>query len=97
MGRRRKGRSVEVKILIPEFTYLQFERELTLNFKTKPEYGVRSQVITLLIQAWLASREAVRQQRTEPSEQPLPTPQKELKNGPDEPEHQPPTNDAAVV
>lgn len=97
MGRRRKGRSVEVKLLIPEFTYLQFERELTLNFKTKPEYGVRSQVITRLIQDWLATREAERNQATEPNEQPLPTPQMEQSNGPDEPEHQRSANDPAVV
>lgn len=53
MGRRRKMKSVEVKINIPEETYFAFERRLTNDFRNKPEYGIRSQLITALIIRWL--------------------------------------------
>lgn len=53
MGIRRKGKSVEVKLLIPEMVYLEFEKALTNNFSSKPVYGMRSQIITSLIQKWL--------------------------------------------
>lgn len=53
MGRRRKGRTVEVKALIPEEIYFRFERRLTNDFANKPEYGLRSQLITQLIVKWL--------------------------------------------
>ena len=56
MGIRRKGKSVEMKVLIPEQIYLAFERELTNNFTSKPVYGVRSQIITDLIVSWIDSR-----------------------------------------
>lgn len=86
MGRRRKGKSVEVKLLIPELTYLQFEREICSGFAHKPQYGVRSQVITRLIQDWIASREAARQQQL-----------KGENNGPDEPEPQRPDAEPRVL
>lgn len=54
MGKRRKGRSVEIKLLIPERIYLEFERELTQNFSQRPAYGARSQIVTQLITEWLA-------------------------------------------
>lgn len=53
MGRRRKMKSIEVKINIPEETYFAFERRLTNDFRNKPEYGIRSQLITALIIKWL--------------------------------------------
>ena len=53
MGRRRKGKSVEVKLLIPEVVYLELEKALTNNFSSRPVYGMRSQLITYLIQQWL--------------------------------------------
>lgn len=55
MGRRRKGKSVEIKLLIPEQVYFRFEKALTNNFTSKPVYGMRSQVITTLILRWLDS------------------------------------------
>lgn len=58
MGRRRKGKSVEVKLLIPEMIYLEFEKALTNNFSSKPVYGMRSQIITFLIQRWLEENKA---------------------------------------
>jgi hypothetical protein len=57
MGVRRKGKSVEMKLLIPEETYFRFERRLTSDFTKKPEYGRRSQIITALILSWLEQHE----------------------------------------
>ena len=81
MGRRRKGKSVEVKLLIPESVYFRFERAITSGFKKAPEYGVRSQVITQLITRWLDSIEK-------------PSPTQEHPHGPDEPEPQRPQPEA---
>lgn len=53
MGRRRKGKSIEMKILLPEDIYFQLESRLTNNFNKKPIYGLRSQLITALILKWL--------------------------------------------
>lgn len=58
MGRRRKGKSVEIKLLIPEQLYFEFEKALTGNFTKKPDYGIRSQLISALIQRWLKERAA---------------------------------------
>lgn len=73
MGRRRKGKAVEVKVLVPEAIYLRLERALTSNFSHKPEYGTRSQLITSLIVNWLNERE----QYTPP----VPTLEKETTDG----------------
>jgi len=56
MGRRRKGKAVEIKLLIPEKIYFEFEKELTNNFKDKPVYGARSQLVTSLIIRWIEAR-----------------------------------------
>lgn len=56
MGRRRSTPTVEIKVLIPEEIYFKFERALTNDFKNKPEYGLRSQIITTLIQNWLSGQ-----------------------------------------
>lgn len=53
MGKRRKGKAVEIKLLVPEKIYLEFEKALTNNFTVKPVYGMRSQVLTSLIVKWL--------------------------------------------
>ncbi len=58
MGKRRKGKSTELKLLIPENIYFRFERAITNNFKSRPEYGARSQLITTLISRWLDEIEA---------------------------------------
>lgn len=53
MAIRRKGAMRELKIVIPESVYFELERRLTNNFKEKPMYGVRSQLITAIIQRYL--------------------------------------------
>lgn len=53
MGRRRKGKSIEMKILLPEEVYFQLEKQLTNGFNNKPIYGLRSQLVTALIIKWL--------------------------------------------
>jgi len=69
MGRRRKGKSVEIKLLIPEMVYFEFEKQLTNNFQSKPVYGVRSQIVTSLIISWIKAKKAAA-----PSEPPQPFP-----------------------
>lgn len=63
MGRRRKGNSYSMKVNIPEATYHEFERALTANFSNKPEYGLRSQIITTLINEWLAKLKVKQQEQ----------------------------------
>lgn len=53
MGRRRRGKTIETKLLLPEAVYLELEKRLTNNFQTKPIYGARSQLITELIVKYL--------------------------------------------
>lgn len=53
MGKRRRGKTTEVKLYLPEMTFFRLEKILTQNFKSKPTYGVRSQMLTRIIEDWL--------------------------------------------
>ena len=58
LGTRRKGKMERWEVKIPEYLALRIETLMVDPASRKPVYGLRSQLVTELLEAWVSGQEA---------------------------------------
>ena len=58
LGTRRKGAKAHWEVLLPEYLALRAETLFVDPSTNRPVYGFKSQLVTELLEAWVAKRES---------------------------------------
>ena len=58
LGTRRKGRMARWEVKLPEYLALRIETLMVDPVNKKPVYGMRSQLVTELLEKWVTEQEA---------------------------------------